>query len=436
MKKFVVIWLGQLVSQIGSEVSSFALGIWVYQKTGSATSFAMTLLISTIPELLLAPLAGLVVDRFNRKRVMILSDVTAGLTTMGLAYLAAHGQLMVGWIYVGTFIISLVQVFHFLAYSAIVTITVPKEHLARANGLMQFGEAFATILAPVIAGVLVVSIRITGVILIDCSSFLVAVVVLAATRVPHLGEDAEAPEESKPWWVGLDSGWWFIWRRPGLKALLVVFALTNFAFSLFRALLVPYVLTFASPAAVGLLFTLGGLGALAGSGLLGAWGGPKDRVRGMLALWFLDGILLALGGIWPAVSTTAGVVFGVLLFGPIITGCSQAIWQSKTPLEVQGRVFAVRRMVAFSCTPLAYIAAGPLADKVFEPMMAKNGLLASTVGTVIGIGPGRGMALLFIVLGIGVCCTALLGSLNPRMRRIEVELEEAPVANVADLSFN
>jgi hypothetical protein len=130
------------------------------------------------------------------------------------------------------------------------------------------------------------------------------------------------------------------------------------------------------------------------------------------------------------------VVFGILFLSPIINGCSQAIWQSKTPLEVQGRVFAVRRMIAFSCTPLAYIVGGPLADKVLEPMMSKNGLLASTVGAVIGTGPGRGMALLFIVLGIGVCCTALLGFLNPRLRNVQLELKETPVVKAADLSFN
>jgi MFS family permease len=395
------------------------------------------MLITILPELLLAPLAGIVVDRLNRKFIMVFSDIVAGLTTLGLAYLAAHGQLQVGWIYAGAFLISLVQVFHFLAYSTIVTITVPREHLARASGLIQSGEAFATVLAPILAGVLIVSIQITGVILIDGATFLVAVGVLLAMRIPHPRRaENETAEEPKRWWTDVNLGWSFILRRPGLKALLVMFAITNIAFSLLRALLVPFVLTFASAAAVGMLFSLAGLGTLVGGGLLGLWGGPKDRVRGILAFWFLDGILLALCGVWPAVPAISSVVFGILFLSPIINGCSQAIWQSKTPLEVQGRVFAVRRMIAFSCTPLAYIVGGPLADKVLEPMMSKNGLLASTVGAVIGTGPGRGMALLFIVLGIGVCCTALLGFLNPRLRNVQLELKETPVVKAADLSFN
>jgi hypothetical protein len=121
----------------------------------------------------------------------------------------------------------------------------------------------------------------------------------------------------------------------------------------------------------------------------------------------------------------AVMLFGLLFTAPIINGCSQVVWQSKTPLNVQGRVFAVRRMIAFSCTPVAYLLVGPLVDKLFEPALAEGGALAGSVGRIIGVGPGRGIAFLFICLGAVVVIVAAAGGLYPRLRNVEEELPDA-----------
>ncbi|HSN86245.1 MAG TPA: MFS transporter, partial [Thermoanaerobaculia bacterium] len=140
-----------------------------------------------------------------------------------------------------------------------------------------------------------------------------------------------------------------------------------------------------------------------------------------------QGCLLLLGGLAPSVSLIALAAFAFMATGPIINGCNHAIWQSKVDLDVQGRVFAVGRMIASSTPPLAALLAGPLADQVFGPLLVPGGALADTfLGRLIGVGPGRGIGLLFIVLGALVLLIVSVSFLNPRLRRVESEVPDAP----------
>jgi hypothetical protein len=165
------------------------------------------------------------------------------------------------------------------------------------------------------------------------------------------------------------------------------------------------------------------------------WGGPKKRIHGILGFSLFSGAMVALGGLRPNVLLLGIVFFAVLFTIPIMNGCSQAIWQVKTAPDVQGRVFAVRRMIAMSVTPLSCIAAGPLADRVFEPLMAVNGPLADSIGRIIGVGPGRGIGLLFIIVGVLTVLITLVSYMYQPLRLVEDELpdvipgtEETPVA--------
>jgi MFS family permease len=425
MRTFFVIWFGQFISQIGSGLSGFALGVWVYQQTGSATKFAVTVLLSMLPNIIVAPLAGALVDRWDRRIVMALSDSAAALATVLLACLLFFGHLQLWHIYVCTVIISLGGVFHSLSYSAITTILTPKEQLGRANGLIQLSQSAAPILSPLLAGVLVMTIGIQGVLFIDFATFVVAMATLFVVRVPVPGESTEA-DASKPSFLRqFTYGWIFIKARPGLRWLLTLFAMTNFAMAMVQVLIVPLILSFSSPGALGTVLSLSGGGLLAGSLIMSVWGGPKRRIRGILSLWIVQGLLLVLCCLHANLVLIAVMIFGCLLTAPIVQGCSQVIWQRKTPLDIQGRVFAVRKMIAFSCTPIAYLLAGPLVDRVFEPMMAQNGALSGSVGRIVGVGPGRGTSLLFVCLGVFVIATVTIGSLNQRLRKVEQELPDA-----------
>lgn len=220
-------------------------------------------------------------------------------------------------------------------------------------------------------------------------------------------------------------GWVYIRARLGLLSLLLFFAATNFTIGIVSVTFTPLVLSFTTPAVLGMLLSMGGLGFLAGSVTMSIWGGPKTRVYGILGFSLVQACVLFAAGLPPRVAILAVAAFMFFFAVPIINGCSQAIWLSKTAPDVQGRVFAVRRMIAWSSLPLAYILAGPLVDRVFEPLMAEGGLLATSVGQIIGVGAGRGIGLLFIIMGMATLLIVVAASLYPRLRRVEAELPDA-----------
>jgi DHA3 family macrolide efflux protein-like MFS transporter len=424
MAAFLAVWAGQVVSALGSGLTGFALGVWVYQRTGSATRFALIALVTTVPGILLSPFAGVLVDRWDRRRAMILSDVGAGCASLILALLFWYGRLELWHIYLLLALSSAFGSLQWPAFSAATTLLVPREHLGRAAGLTQMGQAASSLLAPVLAGTLVVRIGLEGVVLIDFATFLVAMATLLSVHVPRVETTVEGLAARGSLLREALSGWLYIRQRPGLLSLLGLIAATNFSVGMMQVLVTPMVLSFASAAVLGLVLSVAGFGMFAGSLLISVWGGPSRRISGVLGFLLLQGAILVIGGLRPSAPLIAAAGFVFLFTTPIILGCSQVLWQSKVAPDLQGRVFAVRRMVAWSTLPLSYLVAGPLADRVFEPLLAPNGPLAGSVGRLIGVGKGRGIALLLMVLGLLVIMTVAVFSRHSRLRRLESELPD------------
>ena len=425
MRTFFVIWSGQLVSTIGSGLTGFALGVWIYQETGSVTLFAMNMLAFAVPNLLVSPFAGALVDRWDRRWVMIMSDTGAGLATLSIALLYMTGNLAVWNIILATAFNSAFSTFQWPAYSAVTTLLVPKEQLGRAGGMVQIGEAISQLLAPAAAGALFVTIGLGGVIAIDFATYLFAVITLLVVRVPSPERSEAGKQGQGSIWKEALFGWTYIYARAGLLGLLLIFAAFNFVTGLIEPLIMPLILDMTSADVLGILLSIVGLGMLLGTLVMSAWGGPKRRIHGVLGFLMLSGFFTSLLGISPLIPVMAAAGFGLMFSMPIINGSSQAIWQSKVDADVQGRVFAVRRMIAWSMMPLAYIVAGPLADRLFRPLLVEGGALADSVGQLIGVGPGRGTGFMFIVVGAISIIVAALGYLNPRVRNVEDELPDA-----------
>ena len=435
MRVFAIVWAGQFVSLIGSGLTGFALGVWVYLSTGSVTQFSMILLATIIPGIIMSPFAGALVDRWDRRKAMILSDSGAAVSTLAIAVLLITNQLEIYHIYIAMAVSSTFSSFQWPAYTAATTLLVPKKHLGRAAGMVQTAEAVALIVSPALAGILLVTVKIWGVIFIDFATFLFALGTLLVVQFPHPEVTTEGKAGKSSLLKEAGYGWHYITARRGLFSLLIFFAVTNFLSGFANVLYVPLLLSFTSPVVLGSLSSIGGLGMLTGGVIMSVWGGPKKRIQGIIGFSLLTGAMVALGGLRPSILLLGIVFFTALFTVPIINGCSQAIWQVKTAPDVQGRVFAVRRMIAMSVTPLSYIAAGPLADRVFEPLMAFNGPLADSIGEIIGVGPGRGIGLLFIIVGVLTVVITLVSYMYPPLRFVEDELpdvvtggEEAPAA--------
>lgn len=427
LKLWSAIWSGQLVSLIGSGLTSFALGIWALERTGSVTQFALIIFFAGLPGILLAPIAGNYVDQWNRKTVMLVSDTLAGVVTLVIAGLLWTDGLQIWHIYIAAALNSVFKTFQWPAYIAATTLMVPKKHYARVGGMMQFGQAASEIVAPAVAGMLMLIIGIEGVVVVDVVTFLFAVGVLAFVPIPKPKQSAEGEAASKlPFRKKLTFGFSYIAKRHGLMALLGFFAMINFVVSMATVLLYPLVFSFANEAVVGTVMSISGFGMLVGSIIMMVTGGPKKRIYGVLAFGLLLGVSVFFAGLRPYAPLIGGAVFLMMMGVPVINGCSQAIWQSKVEPDVQGRVFAVRRMVAQFTVPIADLSAGPLADFLFEPAMAEGGRLAPVFGPLLGgAGEGRGIGLILVTIALLPVLISVAGWLYKPLRNIETDLPDA-----------
>jgi DHA3 family macrolide efflux protein-like MFS transporter len=424
-KTFYTIYGGQFVSLMGSGLTAFALSIWVLQHTHSVTQYTLTIVLAGLPGLVLAPFAGALVDRWDRRWVMFWCNLGPALTVAVYAWLLWHGQLQVWHIYVGVTFNSIFNTFQWPAYIAAITMLVERKDFGRINGVLETGQAIVTIAAPAIAGFLVFAIGISRILVIDFVTFLVAAAVLLLVTIPRPERSAEGEGARGSLWHEAAFGWRFIRERPGLMRLLLYFAVFNLVASMGGVALLPMVLGFSNEATVGTIMSLVGVGMLLGGLLMSTTGGPKRKIYGVLGGWAAMGMCYLVVGARPNLWLVGA---GVLLWYttiPLINASSQAIWQSKTPGDVQGRVFAVRRMIAQFTVPIGDFSAGPLADRLFNPAMAAGGILAGTAGRVIGVGPGRGIAMMMVVLGLLPALVALAGFLDPHVRNLETELPDA-----------
>lgn len=420
---FGLIWFGQSISLLGSGLTSFALGIWVYQATGEVTSYALVALFTVMVTLLLSPVSGALVDRWNYRVVMLASDAASALTTLAIAGLFYTGRLELWHIYVMVAINAGFATFQQPAYSALTTRLVTAEQLGRASGMVQMGLAVSDLFAPLLAGMLIVRISLSGVFLIDFGTFLFAVITLLLVRLPTQAKRVSSLP-SVGWNVHAllqetRLGWTYVAARPGLLGLLAYLAIANFASGIINSILVPMLLHLTTTENIGLIISIAGGGMFVGSLIMSAWGGPKRRIQGVLVSETIKGLGIILIGLCPEAWLVAlGAVVAHFTI-PFSAASNQAIWQVKIPLEMQGRVFAIRQMVSRSIMPLAFLLAGPLADRLFEPLMRSPQGFFKMVGLLVGTGAGRGMGLLFSLMGAVIAFVAMTGMFVPAIRNVE-----------------
>jgi surfactin synthase thioesterase subunit/MFS family permease len=418
---FFLIAFGQLISMIGTGLTSFALNTWVFQETGLVSTFALVFVSTMLPALLLMPVAGVVVDRYDRRSIMIVSDVVAACSTLVVALLLWTGTLEVWHIYATAAVGAIANAFQGPAYDAAVAQLVPKQYLGRANGISQFSFATRRLLAPLLGGVLMMTIGLAGVVLIDFATFLFAITTLLLVRFPNtMFRKREEPPLQE-----IAGGWRYIARRRGLTAMVVFFTVLNFVLGIMMVLVQPLVLALESPAVLGRVMLAEGLGLLIGGLAMTMWGGTKRRAEGMVGFSIVFGASILVMGLRPSpIYPTIGLfVFG--LSGALIDAHWLALMQTKVGLELQGRVLTANRMLALSMMPLAFVLTGPLVDRVFEPLMAQGGALAGRIGWLIGAGPGRGMGLMLILIGAFLTVWSILGYRYRPLRFMEDELPDA-----------
>lgn len=423
MLGFSIVWAGQIVSVLASNMTQFGLTIWAYQETGSATALGALSTAFLVPFILISPFAGAMVDRYNRKLMMMLSDLGAVTATVGILILHFTGHLQIWHLYVAAFVNGLGNTFQWPAYSAAISTMLPKEKYSRANGMMSLIDTGPSVFSPMLAGAFLPIIGLRGILLLDVLTFFIAIFSLLAVHIPQPEITVEGQAGKGSLIKEASFGFKYIFARRGLLSLLMFFLTLNFIGGMAWPIFAPFILsrTGNNSAALGAAQSAWAIGGVAGGLLLSLWGGFKRKMKNILLGEMLTGFfgmfLFGLGNtLWFWMVTAA---MGAVFF-PFVNGSSQAIWQSKVAPDVQGRVFATRRMIAWFLDPITPIIAGALADYVTEPAMRSSTWLARTFGGLVGNSPGSGMALQFIFAGIAYVVIVLLVALFvPRLRNLE-----------------
>jgi MFS family permease len=433
MRAFFTIWFGQLISLIGSQLTGFALGVWVYDQTRSVLWLALTQVALQTPYVILSPLAGVLVDRWNRRTAMIVSDFGAGLAVLATAVLYISGHLQPWMVIPINLLMSTFNALMWPAYTASVTMLVPKEQYGRANGFVQLGEALPQIAGPALAGALYVIIHLGNLALIDFGTYLFSVVLLLAfVRIPKPARTEDGRQAKGSVWKEMRFGWEYITARKGLFSLLMFFLGINFVYGIMNPLFIPLILDNWKADVLGYLSTIMGVGMLAGTLLMSTWGGGKRKVYTLLGSGLVGALFIMGVGLRASIPLLAVCAFGFMFTEPLMNASSQAIWQAKVAPDVQGRVFGVRRTIAWSTQIVAPLLAAPLADNIFKPAMAPGGALARVFGPLIGVGANHGVGLLISFLGLSSVLISLAAFSSPYIRNVERDLPDHKAESVPE----
>ena len=365
--RFFTIWSGQAASLFGSALVQFALVWWLTQKTGSATTLTTAFLVGMLPQIVLGPFAGALVDRWNRRAIMILADGMIALFSLLLAWLFVTDQVQIWHIYVILAIRSLGGAFHFPAMSASTPLMVPEEQLTRVNGLNQTLQGINGLVAPPVGALLLGLFQTQVVLLIDVGTAALAILPLLFISIPQPEriEDSEQPEKpSLTNDIGVALKYIRSW--PGLVSILAMALFLNFLLVPTGALLPLLVTEHFKKTAIDLsiLESAQGLGIIAGGILLGIWGGFKRKISTSIMGIIGLGLGVILVGIAPANLFFLAII-GIATLGfmmPITNGPIGAIMQAVVRRDMQGRVMSLVNSAATAISPLGLLIAGPLSD--------------------------------------------------------------------------
>ena len=427
---FTIVWLGQIVSVLASAMSGFGLSIWMFQQTKSATAMGLMQVSYILPFLLLSPIAGVMVDRHNRKLMMMVSDFAAVTATFAILALQATGHLQFWHLYVANVLYGLGNTFQWPAYSAAISTMIPKEQYGRANGLMALLEAGPGVLAPILAGAVLATSQTNGltiILTIDVLTFFIALGALAVVHVPQPQKTVEGQKEGGSIWSEAAYGFTYIFKRPSLLGLQMIFFFGNLFSGIGFTVFAPMILlrTDSNTVIFGAVNTAMAVGGVVGGLIMSAWGGFKKRTHGVLGGYIAAYVFVLLFGFSTTLAFWIPFIFIQAMISPLINASNQSIWQAKVAPDIQGRVFSARRLIAWFTQPIAPIIAGLMADKWLEPSMTSGTTnLAHTFSSWVGTGPGSGMALLFIFAAIGPIFVGLIGYFIPFIRNAETILPD------------
>ena len=404
-RKFILLWSGELISAIGSGLTAFGLGIYVFKMTGKVSAMALVTLLAFMPSLLLSAPAGMLADRYDRRFLMVLGDSLSGVGLIFILICMLRGEVQLWQIYVGVTISSVFSSLLAPAYKATVTDLLTKEQYTKASGLVQVADSSKYLISPIIAGFLLSVSDIKFLLMIDICSFFVAV---TTTLVVRGSLSQKKCEQAKSFISEFKDGWGAVAQNRGVLILVIMTSVMTFFLGVIQTLSMPMILAFSNSSAVGTGETICASGMLVTSVMLGILPIKKDYVKILSVSWFCAGIFMAVFGLRE--NFVLICVSGFLFFAMFPFANTSLDFLIRTNIEnsVQGRAWGLIGVISQLGFVVAYALSGVLADYVFTPLLLRGGLLAGSVGKIIGTGTGRGTAFLIMISGVLVCVTSVI----------------------------
>ena len=433
MRGIFIIWLGQMVSGIASGITAVALPIWILNFTdGSGTAIGIWEFFFFGSYLLVVQFAGVLIDRYNHKLMMLVYDFLSLSATAVLLVLETAGTLELWHLYITALVQGIGFAFHSPSYSAAITTMVSRKQYVRANGLIALIYDIPEIFAPILAGTLVLVIGLSGILVINLIAFVFSIGALLFVEVPSTPHTVEGERSRSRLIKEVIYGIRYILERPGLLGIELIFLFGNLfsGIALSVAALYPMILlrTGNNTEAVGTIQSAGALAVVVTGIFLSTWGGGLKRpVRAILLGWILSSLFgLTLLGIGQVVTIWLIAVVIDSIFNPIVNVAIETFLQTKVPPDIQGRVFSASDFIAQAMIPFTPLVAGFLGDQIFEPAMAEGGSLVNLFGWLVGTGPGSGFGLLIFLCGVSGILVGLSGYLVPDIRNIDKAMPDAP----------
>ena len=426
-RTFLIVWFGQVISLVGSSLTWFGISIWVFLETGSVTQLAVILLASQLPRIVLSPIAGTFVDRWDRRWVMILSDAGAGAGTLVMVALYATDNLSIPTLAIIGAVSGAFQAFQFPAYQAATTLLVPKDRYSRASGMVQLAEAIGNLVAPVLGGIMITVGGLGLLVAIDMITFLFAVATLLVVRFPTPPVSEVGAESAGSVWQETVFGFTYLFERKGFFGLLLYFAGINLAFGAIMPLITAYLLSFTDAATMGAMFSLGATGMLVGSILASTWRGVEHKVAGIVVSGAVIGIAVGSVGLTTSLPLFVFGVFVAMFVMPLMNSFSQAIWMAKIEPDVQGRVFATRSAIAGAAIPISLVLVGPIADRILVPLMTGTSSLGLWLQGIFGSGETVAYGMFFVAIGLAVMTMSGIAWTVGPVPHLETDVPDAMV---------
>jgi DHA3 family macrolide efflux protein-like MFS transporter len=432
MRGIFIIWLGQMISGMASGITAVALPIWILNFTGgSGTAIGIWEFFFFGSYLLVVQFAGVLIDRYNHKLMMLVYDFSSLLAMAVLLVLETTGKLELWHLYVAAVIQGIGFAFHSSSFSAAITTMVSKKQYVRANGLMALIYDIPEIFAPILAGTLILIFGLRGILAINVLAFVLSIGALLYVEVPSTPHTVEGERSRSRLIKEVIYGIRYILQRPGLLGIELIFLFGNLfsGIALSVAALYPMILlrTGNNTEAVGLIQSAGALAVVLTGIYLSTWGSIKRPVRAILLGWILSSLFgLTLLGVGQAITIWLIAIVIDSIFNPIVNVAIETFLQTKVPPDIQGRVFSASDFIAQAMIPFTPLVAGLLGDQIFEPAMAEGGSLVNLFGWLVGTGPGSGFGLLILLCGVSGILVGLSGYLVPDIRNIGKAMPDTP----------